>query len=87
MLSADTGFVRDYASDPYAGYARVPQLMFDVQHRDDRQPLKEWVLGLKVGGVAKAYPFSAQAPGALIPARRGPAGGRRRPRRPGPSSR
>ena len=58
VLSADTGFQRDYARDPYAGYDKVQQLMFDVQHRDDRFPLKEWVLGLRVDGVAKAYPFS-----------------------------
>lgn len=61
VLSTDTGFERDYTRDPYAGYDRVQQLMFEVQHRDDRFPLKEWVLGLRVGGVAKAYPFSVLA--------------------------
>lgn len=58
VLSTDTGFARDYARDPYAGYDRIQQLMFDVQHRDDRLPLKEWVFGLRIGGSAKAYPFS-----------------------------
>lgn len=58
VLSTDTGFERDYARDPYAGYDRVQRLMFDVQHRDDRFPLKEWVLGLRINGAAKAYPFS-----------------------------
>ena len=33
--------------------------MFDVQHRDERLPLKEWVLGVEIDGHAKAYPFSA----------------------------
>jgi len=61
VLSADTGFERDYGRDPYAGYDRVQQLMFDVQHRDDRFPLKEWVLGLRLNGAAKAYPFSMLA--------------------------
>lgn len=61
VLSTQTGFMRDYARDPYAGYDSVPRLMFDVQHRDDRVPLKEWVLGIEVGGVHKAYPFSALA--------------------------
>jgi hypothetical protein len=61
VLSTDTGFERDYARDPYAGYDRVQQLMFDVQRRDDRFPLKEWVLGLRLNGVAKAYPFSVLA--------------------------
>ena len=59
VLSTETGFARDYSHDPYAGYDKVPRLMFDVQHRDERLPLKEWVLGLRVGNQAKAYPFSA----------------------------
>jgi hypothetical protein len=63
VLSTDTGQARDYARDPYAGYDTVPRLMFEVQHRDDRLPLKEWVLGLRIGGQAKAYPFSALARG------------------------
>jgi len=58
VLSTDTGFSRDYDHDPYAGYDQMQRLMFDVQHRDDRFPLKEWVLGVEVGGVSKAYPFS-----------------------------
>ena len=61
VLSNDTGFARDYQRDPYAGYESVPRLIFDVQHRDDRVPLKEWVLGIDVGGTHKAYPFSALA--------------------------
>jgi hypothetical protein len=58
VLSTDTGHERDYGRDPYAGYDRVPRLIFDVQHRDGRHPLKEWVLGLRIDGRAKAYPFS-----------------------------
>ncbi|MBL8323511.1 MAG: DUF3179 domain-containing protein [Rubrivivax sp.] len=58
VLSTDTGFERDYERDPYDGYEKIQRLMFDVQHRDARLPLKEWVLGLRVGGEAKAYPFS-----------------------------
>ena len=61
VLSTDTGFTRDYQRDPYAGYESVPRLMFDVQHRDDRVPLKEWVLGIEVSGTHKAYPFSTLA--------------------------
>ena len=61
VLSTDTGFTRDYARDPYAGYERVQSLMFEVQHRDDRFPSKEWVLGIDVGGSTKAYPFSVLA--------------------------
>ena len=61
VLSTDTGFIRDYGRDPYAGYDRVQNLMFEVQHRDDRFALKEWVLGVTLGGRSKAYPFSALA--------------------------
>lgn len=58
VLSTDTGFARDYSHDPYAGYERVQQLVFDVQHRDARFELKEWVLGIEVGDIHMAYPFS-----------------------------
>ncbi len=58
VLSTETGYWRDYGRDPYAGYERIERLMFNVEHRDDRFPLKEWVLGVDVGGVRKAYPFS-----------------------------
>lgn len=61
VLSTDTGYARDYERDPYAGYGATQQLMFDVQHRDDRFPAKEWVLGIEAGGTAKAYPFSVLA--------------------------
>lgn len=61
VLSTDTGHQRDYGRDPYEGYDAVPRLMFEVAHRDDRLPPKEWVLGLRVAGEAKAYPFSLLA--------------------------
>ena len=61
VLSSDTGFERDYSRDPYAGYDRIQQLLFSVEHRDDRFPLKEWVLGIEVNGTHKAYPFSVLA--------------------------
>lgn len=57
VLSTQTGFQRDYDRDPYDGYDKVPRLMFDVQHRDQRLPLKAWVMGLVVAGQARAYPF------------------------------
>jgi hypothetical protein len=59
VLSTETGYARDYDRDPYAGYDRIQRLIFDVEHRDERLPLKEWVLGVTVGDVRKAYPFSA----------------------------
>ena len=61
VLSRETGYTRDYDRDPYAGYDRVQRLLFDVEHRDGRFPLKEWVLGVELDGVTKAYPFSVLA--------------------------
>ncbi len=61
VLSDDTGFTRDYTRNPYDGYEQVQALMFEVEHRDERFPAKEWVLGLRLGGQARAYPFSVLA--------------------------
>lgn len=61
VLSMQTGFQRDYGRDPYRGYDRVQQLMFDVEHQDNRFPIKEWVVGVEVNGKHKAYPFSELA--------------------------
>lgn len=61
VLSTETGSRRDYQRDPYAAYEQMPTLMFDVSNRDDRLPLKEWVLGVEVDGRFKAYPFSSLA--------------------------
>lgn len=58
VLSTETGYARDYDRDPYAAYGGVPRLMFDVQHRDERLPVKAWVLGLRRNGEAKAYPLA-----------------------------
>jgi len=57
VLSTNTGHLRNYERDPYAGYARRRDLMFDVTHFDPTYHPKEWVLGLEVDGVFKAYPF------------------------------
>ena len=61
VLSTNTGYERNYARDPYAGYERIEELMFRVEHQDIRYPMKEWVLGVTIGNAAKAYPFSALA--------------------------
>lgn len=58
VLSTKTGFSRDYRRDPYVGYAQRAALMFPTVKTDSRFHPKEWVLGLTVGGIAKAYPFS-----------------------------
>lgn len=58
VLSTKTGYSRDYLRDPYLGYAQRAELMFPVQWKDSRFHPKEWILGVTVGGIAKAYPFS-----------------------------
>jgi hypothetical protein len=58
VLSPDTGHARDYARDPYAGYARSEELMFPVRFASRRFHPKERVIGVALGGRAKAYAFS-----------------------------
>lgn len=57
VLSTDTGFVRDYARDPYEGYAQNPLMMFPVKGQSARYHPKEQVIGVEVNGKFKAYPF------------------------------
>lgn len=59
VLSPNTGYARDYQRDPYAGYAQSEQLMFDVRAHslNYHYHLKERVIGVKLGGQYKAYPF------------------------------
>jgi hypothetical protein len=61
VLSEDTGFVRDYSRDPYAGYDANPVILFPVANSSSRFDTKEVVLGLMLDGQYKAYPFSELA--------------------------
>ena len=61
VLSTETGYQRDYSSNPYRGYAKDRSLWFPVRAKDDRYHPKEWVLGLELAGRYKAYPFSELA--------------------------
>ena len=58
VLSDETGYDRPYGHDPYTGYAQSPDPLFPASPSSDRYPAKEKVLGLRLGGRAKAYPFS-----------------------------
>lgn len=55
VQSFETGHERDYSRDPYAGYDAWEGTYFPVRHRDSRLGAKEWVLGLELGGEAKAF--------------------------------
>lgn len=67
VLSTDTGYNRDYSVDPYAGYYRTLGIWFPVGDVRKDLSAKEMVLGVEVGGQAKAYPLSAlrKKPGTL----------------------
>jgi hypothetical protein len=55
VLSTNTGFGRNYQREAYQGYEDLDGTIFPVpRHRDDL-PLKTWVVGVIVGGQAKAY--------------------------------
>ena len=58
VLSTETGYARDYARNPYAGYEQSRQLYFGVNNKapENYHP-KEQVFGLEFDGVYKAYPF------------------------------
>lgn len=58
VLSTETGFAFfDYDRDPYARYKNSNQLWFAVSNSDKRLRRKDWVLGVTVGEIARAYPF------------------------------
>lgn len=61
VLSERTGFGRDYGRDPYDGYDKTEALMFPARFRAEGFHPKERVLGVLIGGKAKAYPFSELA--------------------------
>ncbi len=61
VLSTATGYRIDYRRSPYGNYESSRQLMFPVARRSRRYHPKEWVLGVTLGGTARAYPFSELA--------------------------
>lgn len=69
VLSADTGFGRDYTVDPYAGYHASSRVMFPVARSDDRLPAKARVFGLADGSDVVAYPLSILKHAGIIPDR------------------
>jgi thiol-disulfide isomerase/thioredoxin len=56
VLSTDTGFSRNYGSDPYTGYYSQDSIIFPVDNLDRRLHLKTIVYGIVIDGAAKAYP-------------------------------
>ncbi len=57
VLSRETGYLRDYGRNPYAGYDDVGERPFLYRGpRDERLPPMEKVVALSLGGQDKAYP-------------------------------
>lgn len=57
VLSDQTGYIRDYSRTPYTGYETSIDTYFPVSYSDRRYHPKEYVIGLSLGTVHKAYPF------------------------------
>ena len=58
VLATKTSLFRNYDRDPYTGYAENRELFFDTAHFDPSYHPKEWVVGIELNGVEKAYPFA-----------------------------
>ncbi|MBE9527253.1 MAG: DUF3179 domain-containing protein [Proteobacteria bacterium] len=56
VLSTETGFNRNYKSKAYSSYFASDKTMFPVPHTRKELSKKAWVIGIIVGGQAKAYP-------------------------------
>jgi hypothetical protein len=55
VLSKDTGMNRAYGIDPYASYFENDFLFFPVENEDDRIKPKDFMYGIKIDGIYKAY--------------------------------
>ena len=58
VLSENTGFKRDYSRTPYGNYDNSKSLYFPVNKLNTDYHPKEYVIGLKMSGKTKVYPFA-----------------------------
>ncbi len=56
VLSRDTGYVRNYDSDPYGDYYTRKGVFAPLENEDDRLFEKAIVFGIEIDGKTKAYP-------------------------------
>ena len=70
VLSTQTGAKRNYSGSAYASYEQSPDTneqspdtMFPVPTARTELPKKDWVVGVIVDGVARAYPIKSLPPG------------------------
>ncbi len=55
VLSQETGMNRNYGKDPYGSYYEDSFLIFPVENQDSRIHPKDFVFGIEIDGVYKAY--------------------------------
>ena len=58
VLSTETGYTRDYARSPYGNYDKEVMTFFPVEFKSKRYHPKERVLGVRLNGKQKVYPFA-----------------------------
>ncbi len=58
VLSFDTGYVRNYDTDPYHAYRKSNDLFYPGSTVSDKLENKDLVIGISVNGTTKAYPLS-----------------------------
>ena len=56
ILTTDTGYTRSYHEKPYGGYDSQDRTYFPVSNIDNRFHKKEWIIGIEVNNIYKAYP-------------------------------
>jgi len=66
VLSTQTGSQRNYSGNAYASYGQSPDTMFPVPTHRKELPKKDWVVGVIVDGVARAYPLKSLPPGQTV---------------------
>ncbi len=62
VLSTQTGHQRNYGGVAYAGYEQRPGPVFPVPTFRTELPKKDWVIGVIVNGVPRAYPLKFLPP-------------------------
>jgi hypothetical protein len=66
VLDKKTGFNRNYAEGAaYADYFASDETMFPVAWRDKRLKAKEWIYGIIIDGISKAFPLRALRSGPI----------------------
>lgn len=58
VLSAETGYIMRYGTNPYVGYDTAERPFFYRKEIDPRLPAMERVVGIRQDGMQRAYPYS-----------------------------